>query len=116
MLGLALGLFTEVEVRTASRLIIETEGEGSEYAADATHLAARVATEVAGTDRLYIRVRSDVPVGRGLGSSAALVAATAARRSTRTVLIFMGGERFRFPGAALQAAAGGWCRGRRGRR
>ena len=55
-----------------------TEGEGADLPQDGTHLAARIATAVAGTDRLAITVRSEIPVGRGLGSSAALAAAAAA--------------------------------------
>ncbi|MGQ0519633.1 MAG: homoserine kinase [Actinomycetota bacterium] len=77
-LGLALGLYVEVEVAEADALSVRTEGEGSELPADGSHLAARVATAVAGHDRLAITVRSDIPVGRGLGSSAALAAAAAA--------------------------------------
>ncbi len=50
---------------------------------DAGHLAARVAMDVAGHDHLAITVRSQIPVARGLGSSAALaVAAAAAAGST----------------------------------
>ena len=41
-------------------------------------MAARVASQVAGNDRMTITVRSQIPVGRGLGSSAALAAAAAA--------------------------------------
>jgi homoserine kinase len=77
-LGIALGLHVEVEVRPAGRLAVRTVGEGSELPADHTHLAARVAIGVAGTDALEVRVRSDIPVARGLGSSAALAAAAAA--------------------------------------
>jgi homoserine kinase len=77
-LAVALALYVEVEVEPADALTLHSEGEGSELPADATHLAARVATKVAGHDRLSIRVRSDIPVSRGLGSSAALAAAAAA--------------------------------------
>ena len=42
------------------------------------HLAVRVAREVVGHDRLSITVRSDIPLSRGLGSSAALAVAAAA--------------------------------------
>ncbi|MDQ1439583.1 MAG: homoserine kinase [Acidimicrobiaceae bacterium] len=77
-LALALTLYVEVEVTEADRLVVTAEGEGVELPADATHLAARVAASVVGHDRLAIHVRSEIPVGRGLGSSAALAAAAAA--------------------------------------
>jgi len=75
-LAVALGLHVVVEVRAADRLTVLAEGEGHDLPADETHLAARVAMDVAGTDRLRVVVRSAIPVARGLGSSAA--AATAA--------------------------------------
>lgn len=78
VLGLALGVYVEVEVTDAPRLSVRTEGEGADLPQDASHLAARVATAVRGHDRLAVTVRSAIPLGRGLGSSAALVAATAA--------------------------------------
>ena len=57
-LALALDLHVEVEVVHAARLTVRAEGEGSELPADASHLAARVAMEVAGHDRLAVTVRS----------------------------------------------------------
>ena len=77
-LAVALDLHVEVEVRPARRLTVRAEGQGSDLPADQTHLAARVAIDVAGTEGLDIRVRSNIPVARGLGSSAALAAAAAA--------------------------------------
>jgi homoserine kinase len=77
-LAVALGLYVEVTVEPAERLSVTAEGEGADLPCDESHLAARVATSVAGTDRLAITVRSEIPVGRGLGSSAALAVATAA--------------------------------------
>ena len=77
-LAVALALYVEVEVVAADELTVRTAGEGSDHAADATHLAARVAISVVGHDRLAVTVTSSIPVGRGLGSSAALAAATAA--------------------------------------
>jgi homoserine kinase len=77
-LALALALYVEVEVGPAEQLVVTSSGEGSHLPADASHLAAQVATAVVGHDRLTIRVHSDIPVGRGLGSSAALAVAAAA--------------------------------------
>lgn len=78
VLGLALGLYVEVTVSDADQLIVTSEGEGSHLPCDATHLAARIACNIRGHDRLAIHVSSEIPLGRGLGSSAALVAAAAA--------------------------------------
>ena len=77
-LALAVDRYVEVEIEPADRLTVRSEGEGAGLADDATHLAARVAVDVAGHDRLAITVRSQIPVARGLGSSAALAAAAAA--------------------------------------
>ncbi len=85
-LALALDLHVEVVVEPAAHLMVRGEGEGSELAADSSHLAARVAMEVAGHDRLAISVKSKVPVSRGLGSSAALAVATAAAAGAKDPL------------------------------
>ncbi len=77
-LAVALACYVEVSVEPADRLRMATSGFGSELPADAGHLAARVAAAVAGHDRLFVEVHSDIPVGRGLGSSAALAVAAAA--------------------------------------
>jgi homoserine kinase len=86
VLALALALYVEVEVEPADRLIVRSEGEGAGTADDASHLAARVAIDVAGHDHLAITVRSEIPVARGLGSSAALAAAAAAAAGSRDPL------------------------------
>lgn len=77
-LALALDLYVEVDIEPADRLRIHAEGEGSELPGDADHLAAQVARRVLGHDNVSITVRSDIPVGRGLGSSASLAVAAAA--------------------------------------
>lgn len=83
-LGLALGLYDEVEVAvTASGLDIEVSGEGAEDVADAgeKHLvvrAMRVAFDDLNVDQppgLALRCVNRIPHGRGLGSSAAAIVA-----------------------------------------
>jgi homoserine kinase len=77
-LAVALDRYVEVQVEPSSKLIVRSEGEGVDLSDDPSHLAARVAIDVAGTDRLAITVRSEIPIARGLGSSAALAVAAAA--------------------------------------
>jgi homoserine kinase len=77
-LAVALDCYVSVEIEPAGSLRVRTEGEGAGLFDDASHLAARVATEVLGHDRIAVTVRSQIPVARGLGSSAALAAAAAA--------------------------------------
>jgi homoserine kinase len=77
-LALALSLHVEVDVQPADQLSLRTEGEGSDIPADRNHLAVDVVRSVIGHDRVAIRVHSQIPVGRGLGSSASLAVAAAA--------------------------------------
>jgi homoserine kinase len=77
-LAVALDCYVSVEVEPAPSLSVHSEGEGSGLFDDASHLAARVAAEVLGHDRIAVTVRSQIPLARGLGSSAALAAAAAA--------------------------------------
>jgi homoserine kinase len=71
-------MYVEVSVEPADRLQVVATGYGAELPRDESHLAARVAAKVVGHDRLRVAVHSDIPVGRGLGSSAALAVAAAA--------------------------------------
>ncbi len=77
-LAVALDCYVSVEVEPADSLRVHSEGEGAGLFDDASHLAARVVAEVLGHDRVAITVRSQIPVARGMGSSAALAAAAAA--------------------------------------
>lgn len=67
-----------MEITPADAFEIVTSGEGSDLPADETHIAARIARAVAGNNKHRIVVDSNIPVSRGLGSSAALALATAA--------------------------------------
>ena len=77
-LAVAVDRYVSVDVEPAGALRVHTEGEGAGLFDDATHLAARVVADVLGHDRCAVTVRSQIPVARGLGSSAALAAAAAA--------------------------------------
>jgi homoserine kinase len=78
-LAVALKLYVEVELTARPQgLLVVAEGEGAHLPVGASHLAAQVATEVLGHDRFKLHVRSQIPVARGLGSSAALAVAAAA--------------------------------------
>jgi homoserine kinase len=78
-LAVALGLYVEVELTDRPEgLVVVAEGEGADLPGGTSHLAARVATEVLGHHRFELTVRSQIPVARGLGSSAALAVAAAA--------------------------------------
>ena len=77
-LALALSLYVDVEVEPADALHIEATGEGSDLPRTRDHLAAQVVRAVHGHDDFAITIHSDIPVGRGLGSSASLAAAAAA--------------------------------------
>ena len=77
-LAVALDLYVSVDIEEGASLRVHSEGEGAGLFDDASHLAARVAAEVLGHDHFAVTVRSQIPVARGLGSSAALAAAAAA--------------------------------------
>ncbi len=77
-LGLALSLYLTVEVHESDRLRVECSGAGSEVAIDEKHLGVAVAKSVLGHQEISMTIASEIPLGRGLGSSAALAVAVAA--------------------------------------
>ncbi|NLC63541.1 MAG: homoserine kinase, partial [Thermoanaerobacterales bacterium] len=77
-LGIALDLYNYIEMEFSSRPLVEVFGEGQDYIArDETNLVYRAAKRIldlAGENRsLKITLRNNVPVARGLGSSAACI-------------------------------------------
>ncbi len=78
VLAVALALHVTVEVTPADSFSLTTTGEGAGRFDDERHLAAVVAREVLGHDRFALAVHSEIPVSRGLGSSASLALAAAA--------------------------------------
>ncbi len=72
-LAVALCIYTEVSVVASETFSLETLGQGAEFGElPDEHLGVQVAREVLGTDKFKMRVSSDIPPSRGLGSSAAL--------------------------------------------
>ncbi len=77
-LAVALELFVEVTLEESDAFSITSEGAGAGLFDDERHLGARVARDVLGHDRFSLHVNSQIPLARGLGSSAALAVAAAA--------------------------------------
>jgi homoserine kinase len=77
-LGLALSRWTEVSVEPADSLTMLVNGQGSEFATDHNHFAVKIVKEVLGHTNVRIEIFSEIPVSRGLGSSASLAIACAA--------------------------------------
>jgi homoserine kinase len=124
-LGLALGLYDEIEVQTTeSGLLVEVEGEGAgQVPLDSSHLVVRAIERglaVAGVEAAGLKVfcRNDIPHSRGLGSSAAavvggiaaangLVAQSDSKPLTDTELVQLASEFEGHPDNASAAVLGG---------
>ncbi|HEY5263085.1 MAG TPA: homoserine kinase [Acidimicrobiales bacterium] len=76
-LAVALTLYLEVSVEPTDRFEISSEGCGSGLFDDENNLGARVVADVLGHSNFSLHVKSEVPLSRGLGSSAALAVAAA---------------------------------------
>ncbi|NNN01103.1 MAG: homoserine kinase [Acidimicrobiaceae bacterium] len=77
-LAVALNLYVEVSVEPARSFSITSEGFGAGRFDGPDHLAAVVARETLGHSNFKLHVNSEIPLSRGLGSSAALAVAAAA--------------------------------------
>jgi homoserine kinase len=77
-LALALQLYTDISIKPAAQFSITTSGQGSHLFAGPDHFAARIVRTIVGHDRFALHVQSEVPMTRGLGSSAAMAVAAAA--------------------------------------
>jgi homoserine kinase len=77
-LAVALELYVEVSVEPSDAFVITSEGFGAGLFDHEDHLAACVARDVLGHSNFTIHVKSEIPLSRGLGSSASLALAAAA--------------------------------------
>jgi homoserine kinase len=85
-LAIALSLYVTVTVTEADAFSLTSSGCGAGSFDGPDHLAAQVARSVLGHDRFALSIHSDIPVARGLGSSAAVaIAAAAAAGGARPV-------------------------------
>ena len=73
VLGAALTLEVEVEVAEAGEFMVESEG--FEAPADRSNLIVRAFERLHSADGIAFRVRSEIPLARGLGSSASAIVA-----------------------------------------
>jgi homoserine kinase len=76
-LAVALSLYLEVTLEVADGFAITSEGCGAGQFDDERNLGARVAADVFGHSNFSMHVKSEIPLTRGLGSSAALAVAAA---------------------------------------
>lgn len=85
-LAVALSLYVEVSLERADSFSITTSGCGAGKFDDENHLAAVVVSQILGHQRFSLHVHSDIPLSRGLGSSASLALAAAAAAGSDRVL------------------------------
>jgi homoserine kinase len=77
-LAVALELYLEVTLELADSFEITSEGFGAGLYDNEDHLAVQVAASILGHKNFKMHVNSEIPLSRGLGSSASLALAAAA--------------------------------------
>ena len=77
-LAVALSLYIDVQIEPADHLTLTTSGFGSEISDPEAHLAVKLIRRIVGHDRVALSIHSEIPLARGLGSSAALAIGVAA--------------------------------------
>jgi homoserine kinase len=85
-LAVALELYVEVTIEPSETFVITSEGFGAGLFDNEDHLAATVASSVLGHSNFKIHVNSQIPLSRGLGSSASLGVAAAAAAGAKDPL------------------------------
>jgi homoserine kinase len=83
---LALNLYLDLELEEAESLEVVSSGYGAGMFDDERHLGVRVAREILGHTNFKLTVHSQIPLARGLGSSAALALAAAHAAGARDAL------------------------------
>jgi homoserine kinase len=76
-LAVALTMYLEVSLELSDGFAISSEGCGAGLFDDENNLGARIAAGVLGHTNFAMHVKSEIPLTRGLGSSAALAVAAA---------------------------------------
>jgi homoserine kinase len=76
-LAVALTMYLEVSLEPADDFAISSEGCGAGLFDDEHNLGARIAADILGHTNFSMHVKSEIPLTRGLGSSAALAVAAA---------------------------------------
>jgi homoserine kinase len=76
-LAVALTMYLEVSLELADEFSISSDGCGAGLFDDENNLGARIAADVLGHSNFSMHVKSEIPLTRGLGSSAALAVAAA---------------------------------------
>lgn len=78
VLAVALSLYLEVSLEPADELQLLSTGTGAGLDDPTTNPAVGIARDLLGHDRFALAIDSEIPLARGLGSSAALAVAVAA--------------------------------------